>query len=212
MRLGAEFFRVPPRMYFDVEDTDASKAEREAAEASKADPDLEGLGDKGKATLERIRGERDAEKQRAKTLQDERDALKKKVDAAEKREADEQEEAAKKKGEFEQLAEKRGTELATAKQTIEELTAQVERMRAAIDASIEADWKALPKEVADLFSGAEDDTIAKMEWLPKAKAAAGLDKERRQGHELDPDPSKRDRQPLDAEIEAQRARTGFIPY
>jgi len=198
-------------MYFDVEDTGASNVEREADEA-KPDPDLDALGDKGKAALDRIRGERDAEKQRAKTLQEERDALQKKVDAAAKREADAQEEDAKKKGEFEQLAEKRGADLAAAKQTIESLEAQVERMKKAIDSSIEADWKALPKEVADLFNGAEDDTIAKMEWLPKAKAAAGLDKERKQGHGIDPDPSKRDRQPLDAEIEAQRARVGYIPF
>jgi hypothetical protein len=174
------------------------------------DPDLDGLGDAGKAALAKIRGERDAEKRRAKDLEAERDALKKTVDDAAAKEIADQEEAAKKKGEFEQLAEKRGNELKAANETITSLQAQVDRLKSAIDKAIEPEWKELPDEVTDLFSGAEDDTIAKMEWLPKAKtAAAALDKNGdRRGHELDPDPAKGDRKPLEEEIAVQLQRVG----
>jgi alanyl-tRNA synthetase len=202
----------------DDQDSGGAKADSESKPDTEDenDPDLnvEGLGDKGKETIRKIRGERDAEKQKAADLDKQVRDLTKKVNDLTKKKQDEADEEAKQQGKFEQLAEKRKTELEAANSTIESLEERVEQMSTVLDRVLEDQWKELPKEVQDAYPGDDTDGVKKLEWLPKARKLAEAIKgsgsgERRQGHGADPNPSATDRQKLEDEVAAGRARVGF---
>ncbi len=77
-----------------------------------------------------------------------------------------------KRGEFEALAKKREEERDAAKGEATSLKAENDQLRAAVDSILTAEWKALPAEVRDAYSGADDDPLAKLAWLPKGKKLA----------------------------------------
>lgn len=52
------------------------------------------------------------------------------------------------------------------------LKAENDQLRAAVDSVLAAEWTALPAEVRDAYSGADDDPLAKLAWLPKGKKLA----------------------------------------
>jgi seryl-tRNA synthetase len=191
-----------------------SESKPDANEENDPDLNVEGLGDKGKETIRKIRGERDAEKQKAADLDKQVRDLTKKVNDLTKKEKDEADEEAKQQGKFEELANKRKTELDTANSTIESLEERVKQVEGVLDKVLEDQWKELPKEVADAYPGDDEDGVKKLEWLPKARKLAEALKgsgsgERRAGHGADPNPSATDRQKLDDEIAAGRARVGY---
>lgn len=133
---------------------------------------IEGLGDKGK---EAIRKEREAAKaaaDEAKAAKAERDALLKKETEREAAESKAREEEAARKGEFEKLANERQTALDAAKAEAKSLKADNDALRGAISGFLDAEWKALPAEVKDAYLGADDDPLAKLQFLPKGKALA----------------------------------------
>lgn len=125
----------------------------------------EPLGEAGEAAL---KAERAARKAAEKRLRD--------LEAAEQKRADEQrkadEDAAAKAGEWEKLAAKRETERDEAKREATSLQGQIDQYRAAIDGLLTDEWKGLPAEVRDAYLGADDDPLAKLAFLPKAKKLA----------------------------------------
>lgn len=86
-----------------------------------------------------------------------------------KRKAAEAEAAA--KGEFEQLATQRGTELAQAKTSLEAATARIEAYEAVLERQIKARVKSLPDKVRGKLP--ETDTLARHAWLEMVEELAG---------------------------------------
>ncbi len=146
--------------------TDATAAsdstETESTTTTKPD---DALGAAGKAAL-------DAERKARKDAEVEAKRLQKIVDdaAAAKAKADDDE--AKRKGEFEKLANERETERDAATADVTRLSAENDQLKAAVNAILDAEWKALPKEIKDLYLGDEGDPLARLTFLPKAKVAA----------------------------------------
>jgi len=160
-------------------DTDSSAGPESESKPDSADDthkdDLEDNKDLGDAGKEAIRKERAAAKaaaDRAKAAEAERDALKAEKADREAANAKAQEEEAAKKGEFEALAKKREQERDAAKSEATSLKAENDQLRTAIAAVIDAEWKDLPKEVQEVYLGADEDPIAKLAFLPKGKALA----------------------------------------
>jgi chromosome segregation ATPase len=136
-------------------------------EPTGTEPEPEGLSDAGKAALKAERQKaRDAEKA-LKAHQAELDALRKeKADAAAaKAQADEEE--ARRKGEFEQIATKRSEELKTATGERDTYKAQLDALVTAIKPEVDARWKGLPDEVTELYEGGDDDILAKRAHIAK---------------------------------------------
>ena len=79
-------------------------------------------------------------------------------------------EDAKKAGDFEKVESTLKTDLQAAKDAQSALQAQVDQYQAAVDAVLKADWDALADDVKEFYPGDEDDTLAKVNWLPKGKA------------------------------------------
>ena len=139
------------------------------------DKDLEaiaGLGDPGKAA---IKAERDAKATALATATAAQKEATRLQGILDKQEADKlktAEKEAEEKGQFKELAETRATELATAKATIKTLEDKAKLLEETVAKTVEAEWKGLPKEVQEAYSGADDDALAKMAWLPKGKKLA----------------------------------------
>lgn len=106
---------------------------------------------------------------RANRLQDERDALLKDKQDRETADAKAKDEEAAKKGEFEQLAEKRGKELDTAKTDLAALTSENDQLKAAMAEGLTARIKDLPDPVRKVLDDtvAADDVLARWTWLHK---------------------------------------------
>lgn len=83
---------------------------------------------------------------------------------------DKEAEDAKKSGDFEKVESTLKADLQTANDEKASLQAQVDQYQAAVDAVLKADWDALADDVKEYFPGSEDDTLAKVNWLPKGKA------------------------------------------
>ena len=158
-----------------TEDAAAKEAaDKEAAEAK----DL-GLGDTGKAALaaERLRA-KNAEKavaEREKELETLR--AEKATAAAAKAKADEDE--AKAKGEFEKLAEERGTKLAEATTQAKTLTDERDALQAQVTAYEDRDRKRikdglkdLPEDLAEFDPGEDVPLSQRLAWYAKAEAQA----------------------------------------
>lgn len=90
--------------------------------------------------------------------------------AADQARKDKEAEDAKKAGDFEKVESTLKADLQTANDEKAALQAQVDQYQAAVDAVLKADWDALADDVKEYFPGDEDDTLAKVNWLPKGKA------------------------------------------
>ncbi len=77
-----------------------------------------------------------------------------------------------KRGEFDKARSSLESERDAAKGEATSLKAENDQLRAAVDSILTAEWKALPAEVRDAYSGADDDPLAKLAWLPKGKKLA----------------------------------------
>jgi hypothetical protein len=165
----------------DAAETATDKATDETTRAEVAAPSDAELGDAGKAALKKERDARTAAEKETKRLQ-------KLIDdaAAERAKADEADAA--KRGEFEELAAKREGERDAAKDEAAKLQAENDQLRAAISEQVDAGWKALPKEVADVYPGADDDPLAKLAFLSKSKSLVEklTDKTAARGNGADP--------------------------
>lgn len=140
---------------------------------------IEGLGDAGKEALKKERqARRDADKaakdaaDQLKSLGDQVKALtddKARRDAEAATQAERDREA---KGEFESLAKTREQERDQAKADLAALQKDFDALRTASLGMYKSEFDTLPAEVKDLYTGAEDDPVALMTFLPKAKTAA----------------------------------------
>lgn len=72
-------------------------------------------------------------------------------------------------GKFAEVEQALKADLQTANDEKAALQAQVDQYQAAVDAVLKADWDALADDVKEYFPGDEDDTLAKVNWLPKGK-------------------------------------------
>lgn len=140
---------------------------------------IEGLGDAGKKALKAERqARRDAAKaasDAADTLKSLQDQVKVLTDAQDKANKDALAKAEKDReeaGEFKTLAETRATERDKAVADLQALQTSFDALKTASLGMYKSDFDTLPAEVKDLFTGAEDDPVALMAFLPKAKAAA----------------------------------------
>ena len=89
--------------------------------------------------------------------------------AAEQARKDKEAEDAKKAGDFEKVESTLKADLQVAKDAQTALQAQVDQYQAAVEAVLRADWDALADDVKEFYPGDEDDTLAKVNWLPKGK-------------------------------------------
>jgi hypothetical protein len=234
MRLGPEFFRHDFRMFMRPDDNGGGGgSNNDDDDVELTDDQIEAmpdLTDGGKKALKDQRDRRKAERDARIAAETElvaakEEANKLKREKAERERADqaEKDRVAAEAGQHEALAESRRVELErvqgeldTANDKIETLEKSNKKMTEVIDKTIKDDWKGLPAEVTELFSGADDDAIAKMEWLPKARKMAetleGKRTERREGHGLDPDPKNTDRPTIEQEAEALRVRGNISTF
>ena len=129
----------------------------------------EGLNDAGKAALKAERQKaRDAEKA-WKAGQAELEQLRKeKADAAAAKALADEEEA-KRKGEFEELATKRSEELKTVASERDDYKSRFDKVIEAIKPSVDEQWKTLPEEVKELYEGADDDVMAMQSHITRHK-------------------------------------------
>lgn len=108
-------------------------------------------------------------------------------DAAAQRQIDE----AAAKGEFETAKQALESRAKTAEQERDEVKQRNERLTAAMQQGVEADWAKLPDPIAKLYKGAADDYLARYEYLkdPDVQAAVKVveDKRRPNGPIRDPE-------------------------
>lgn len=118
------------------------------------------LGDAGKAAIAKERQKAKDAAARAKAAEERAAALEAKQAEADeaKRVADEK--AAEEQGKFKELAESRATELAAAKAKGDSAQSKLDALIESIRPDVDAAWKALPEEVAELYTKAVegDDT------------------------------------------------------
>ncbi len=194
--------------------TDDPAKSDSTAETNQDDLDvIDGLGDKGKAAILRERDARAKAEARVAALtgvEKERDQLRKEKTARDAAEAKDREEAAAKRGEFEELATKREQERDAATADVTRLTAENDQLRSAIAAVIDAEWKTLPADVRDLYLGADDDPFAKLVFLPKAKAHVEKNKrDTTRGNGPDPRPNGAAGPTLEKTKQEMAARMGI---
>lgn len=131
------------------------------------DPIPETMDTAAKAALTK---EREARKQAAKEARDAKAALatlQAEKDAADAAKAQAEAEDAKKKGEWEKLATDRETQLNATTGERDTLKQQLDTLIAAIKPDVDAQWKALPEEVTELYEGDGDDVLAKRAHITK---------------------------------------------
>ena len=123
------------------------------------------LSDAGKAAIAKERDARKLAAKEARELKAELDALKtKQAEAdAEKAKADEAE--AERKGEFERLATERAEAIKTVTGERDGLKAQLDTLIASLKPGVDASFRELPEEVAELYAGEADDTLAKQAFM-----------------------------------------------
>lgn len=123
------------------------------------------LSDSGKRAL-------DAERERAKEAERRAKAAEKEL--ADRKAADDaaKEEAARKNGEFESLATSLKSERDELKTKLDAAEQRATRLQEAVDGFVKAEWEAIPQDVRDLYTGADDDPLAKLAFVPKAKKLA----------------------------------------
>lgn len=133
------------------------------------DKDPDGLSEAGKAALQK---ERDARKQAAKEAREakaELDRLRAEKAEADAAKAKAEEDEAKRKGEFEQLANKRAEDLAAAIAERDAERAEKAALIEALKPEIDEQWKGLPAEVTELYEGADDDVLAKRAHIARTR-------------------------------------------
>lgn len=158
-----------------ADEADAAKATNDAAATDPTDPkkaddaDIPGLGDAGKEAIRREREARDAAVAARKAAEKRATELEKQVNetAEAKRKADEAEAA--KRGEFEKIANDRAEQVKAVEAERDDFKARYERAITIVTPGVDADWKALPKEVTELYEGADDDVLAKAAHLHRTK-------------------------------------------
>lgn len=134
-----------------------------------ADDTPANLSDAGKAAIQKERDARRAAAKEARELKAENDALKaaQAEAAAAKAAADEAE--AERKGEFERLATERAESLKTVTGERDGLKAQLDTLIASLKPGIDASFKELPEEVAELYTGDADDVLGKQAFMATHK-------------------------------------------
>jgi hypothetical protein len=152
---------------------DATSTDTTATTATKPTDDqtTDQLGDKGKQALDSERQARKDAEKRA------RDAEKRLADIeAAKAEADEEE--AKRKGEFEQLAEQRRVKLEEAETARETEKQRAERAITLLAAQIEGRVKAIRDLDADLLTGfpEDGDALTQIEWLDDPRTVKAVER------------------------------------
>ena len=153
------------------EPTPEELAEAEAEAKRLADEEAEKLklGDAGKAALaDERKAKRDAITA-LRTAQAELDALKAKQAESDAAKAKADEAEAIKRGEFEALATSRAETITTLTGERDGYKSQLDTLIAAIKPGIDAAWKDLPEEVAELFTGDAEDTLAKQAFMASHK-------------------------------------------
>jgi len=140
---------------------------------------IEGLGDKGKEAIKAERKARRDADAALKTLQGSvaglQDSLKALQDEKTQRDADAAAAAERdreSRGEFEALAKTREQERDKAKDDLKALQERFDALHAVATATVKTDFDALPQEVRDVYSGAADDPVAMLAFIPKGKALA----------------------------------------
>lgn len=146
------------------------------------DSDIDKMDDLGDAGKDALKKERQARRDAAKAEKEAKDQLKTLSDQVKtltdekaKRDADaaaQAESDREKKGEFESLAKDRERERDQAKEDLKKVQADFDALKSASLGMYKSDFDTLPQEVKDMFTGAEDDPVALMAFLPKAKKAA----------------------------------------
>lgn len=154
-------------------------------------------GDAGKAKVE-FTAEQTAEIGRLLAKERREASAKAKADAdaarvaadEEAKQARERDEAAA-RGEFDKVRAALEADAKAAKDESAALKAENDQLRAAVEAVLADEWKQLPAEVRDAYLGADDDPLAKLAFLPKAKKLAAKLAERdpaARGNGPDPKP------------------------
>lgn len=134
------------------------------------DSDLpDDLGDAGKAALRDERKKRRDAAKRARAAEDELAAIKA---AADKAKTDAERAEAAKRGEFDSVRAGIEGERDAAARDRDGHKARLDAAMAVLAPQVAEGWKALPKEVADLYAGDADDVLAKAAHLERTKALA----------------------------------------
>jgi hypothetical protein len=145
--------------------SDTTTVEATSTTTETKDTDLEGLGDKGKLTLIKIRDERDA----LKAARDAAEAELTTLRDAETKRANAERKAAEKKaqddGEWERLATEREAAVTNLTTERDDFKAKYEKALETITPGVTAQWKDLPPEVTKMYRGDDSDVLAKHAFI-----------------------------------------------
>lgn len=162
-------FQVHPRLFWQQADPPGGGDPPKADDPPKGDPpveeEIEGASDKAKSAIKAARQERDTYKQSLTTLQEERDALAKKVTDQEEADRKKADDEAASKGEFEKLATKRTEERDKAVGEVATLKAENDQYKTALESGLKTGWDALPEAVRKLWKGDDDDVLGKYVFM-----------------------------------------------
>lgn len=154
-------------------------------EAAKAIEEEKHLNDAGKEALRKEREARKAAKKEADDAKAELTTLRAEKLAADAAKAKADEEEATKRGEFQTLAEQRAEALKAKDAELAARDAKINDLIVSIKPEVDSAWKDLPSEVSELYSGAEDDVLAKRAFMSTHRklidALAGKAEERKNG-------------------------------
>lgn len=103
-------------------------------------------------------------------LADVRRQVREEEDAAAKKARQEREEAeAKARGDFEVVENQLRVDLASAEEEAQKLRETNQRFTDVVNRMLEDQWNPLPEEIREMYTGADDDVLAKLDFLPRAR-------------------------------------------
>ena len=165
--LNKHFYLTGVRQFFDVDDTGGGKGTED--DPDKDLKDRTDLGESGKEAIRKERAAARAAREDAKKAKEERDALLAEKEKAEEAEKKKKEKEVKDAGKFEELAKQYEEERDLAVGEVIVLKDKVKKLQEAVDTILENEWDALPEHVRDVYVGDEDDVLAKLNFLPRAR-------------------------------------------
>lgn len=119
------------------------------------------------------------------------------------------------KGEYEAVKEtltKRATDAEAERET---LKTKADRLEAVMKTSVDADWKLIPEDILSFYTGAEDDVLARYEFMQKPAVLKAIEAKRNperkvKGHQPDP-PRGGEQNGVESERRALAANPNYRP-
>lgn len=179
---------------FESENASAGKSEETKDDKSATSGAQDDKSSEKKSFTQDEVGKLIAEERKAERAKAKADFEQKQKDDAEAAKTEREQDEAKARGEFEKVEAQLKADLDTAKRELDALRERSTKLTEAIEKVLADDWEKLPEEIRTAYTaagGADDDPLAKINYLPTAKKlteAMSTKRETREGTRQNPQP------------------------